>query len=64
MSEDETAAALNTVPGSYPVIAHGSSTSEGLSEAARQYREGGAETDRGDSNTSMPLVASSAGEIG
>ena len=32
------------VPGSYLVIAHGSSTSEGLAEAARQYREGGAET--------------------
>jgi hypothetical protein len=31
-------------PGSYLVIAHGSSTSEGLSEAARQYRAGGAET--------------------
>jgi hypothetical protein len=26
------------------VIAHGSSTSEGLTEAARQYRAGGAET--------------------
>ena len=33
-----------TAPGSYLVIAHGSSTSEGLVEAARQYREGGAET--------------------
>jgi S-adenosyl methyltransferase len=33
-----------TVPGSYLVIAHGSSTSEGLAEAARQYRAGGAET--------------------
>jgi hypothetical protein len=32
------------VPGSYLVIAHGSSTSEGLVEAARQYRAGGAET--------------------
>src|ERR1700685_4368947 len=31
-------------PGSYLVIAHGSSTSEGLVEAARQYRAGGAET--------------------
>jgi O-methyltransferase involved in polyketide biosynthesis len=33
-----------TAPGSYLIIAHGSSTSEGLVEAARQYREGGAET--------------------
>jgi len=33
-----------TVPGSYLVIAHGSSTSEGLVEAARQYRAGGAES--------------------
>jgi S-adenosyl methyltransferase len=33
-----------TAPGSYLVIAHGSSSSEGLAEAARQYRAGGAET--------------------
>jgi hypothetical protein len=33
-----------TVPGSYLVIAHGSSTSEGLLEAARRYRESGAES--------------------
>jgi hypothetical protein len=33
-----------TTAGSYLVIAHGSSTSEGLLEAARQYRAGGAET--------------------
>ena len=32
-----------TAPGSYLIIAHGSSTSEGLVEAARQYRAGGAE---------------------
>ena len=47
--DDEVAALIGRVvaavaPGSYLVIAHGSSTSEGLSEAARQYREGGAET--------------------
>jgi O-methyltransferase involved in polyketide biosynthesis len=33
-----------TAPGSCLIIAHGSSTSEGLVEAARQYRAGGAET--------------------
>jgi S-adenosyl methyltransferase len=33
-----------TAPGSYLIIAHGSSTSEGLVEAARRCREGGAET--------------------
>jgi len=33
-----------TAPGSYLIIAHGSSTSGGLVEAARQYRAGGAET--------------------
>lgn len=32
-----------TVPGSYLVIAHGSSTSEGLQEAARRYRDSGAD---------------------
>jgi hypothetical protein len=32
-----------TAPGSYLVIAHGSSTSEGLQEAARRYRESGAD---------------------
>jgi O-methyltransferase involved in polyketide biosynthesis len=34
----------STAPGSYLIIAHGSSTSEGLVEAAQRYREGGAET--------------------
>jgi hypothetical protein len=33
-----------TAPGSYLVIAHGSSTSEGLREAARRYRESGADS--------------------
>jgi hypothetical protein len=33
----------SAAPGSYLVIAHGSSTSEGLLEAARRYRESGAE---------------------
>jgi len=47
--DDEVASLIGRVmaavaPGSYLVIAHGSSTSEGLMEAARQYREGGAET--------------------
>ena len=47
--DDEVASLIGRVvaavaPGSYLVIAHGSSTSEGLSEAARQYRAGGAET--------------------
>jgi hypothetical protein len=32
-----------TAPGSYLVIAHGSSTSEGLLEAARRYRDSGAD---------------------
>jgi hypothetical protein len=32
-----------TAPGSYLVIAHGSSTGEGLREAARRYRGSGAE---------------------
>jgi hypothetical protein len=32
-----------TAPGSYLVIAHGSSTSEGLREAARRYRDSGAD---------------------
>jgi O-methyltransferase involved in polyketide biosynthesis len=47
--DDEVASLIERVmaatpPGSYLVIAHGSSTSEGLVEAARQYRAGGAET--------------------
>ena len=47
--DDEVAALIRqvlagVVPGSYLVVAHGSSTSEGLAEAARQYRAGGAET--------------------
>jgi len=47
--DDEVASLIGRVmaavaPGSYLVIAHGSSTSEGLMEAARQHREGGAET--------------------
>ena len=49
-SDDDEAAPLirrimdATAPGSYLVIAHGSSTSEGLLEAARRYRESGAES--------------------
>ncbi|HEX8007735.1 MAG TPA: SAM-dependent methyltransferase [Trebonia sp.] len=49
-SDDDEAASLigrlmaATAPGSYLVIAHGSSTSAGLLEAAKRYRESGAES--------------------
>ena len=47
--DDEAAALIGrvmsaTAPGSYLVVAHGSSTSAGLLEAARRYRESGAES--------------------